>query len=264
MTSVPLSSDGDHQGIARLELLTAAAGLGTDASTAAVEDPRGADTDSKVDREEGSPLPGISTLLEVATTMVSPAKPSKKRSQSTDGSHDGDLVGDRPRKRIALFDGDESLYPTQDELEVSNTRRGRNALFSWYERLRDLYSYKKEHGHCMVPQKYSPNHALGIWVNKQRMEKRLKDQGLKSTMTDRRLALLDKAGFHWAKHKGQVSWDQKYQELKTFYEKNGKSIEAIVSTSRKRLYNLSQTTISCLSFRSLQRKFSLPRLVTGS
>ena len=53
------------------------------------------------------------------------------------------------------------------------------------------------------------------------MEKRLRDQGQKSTMTDHRFALLDKVGFHWAKHKGQVSWDQKYEELVEFAKIHG-------------------------------------------
>lgn len=51
------------------------------------------------------------------------------------------------------------------------------------------------------------------------MEKRLLDQNQKSTMTEHRLALLNQIGFHWAKHKGQVSWDQKYRELCDFYKK---------------------------------------------
>jgi hypothetical protein len=53
------------------------------------------------------------------------------------------------------------------------------------------------------------------------MEKRLRDQGLKSTMTEHRLSLLDQVGFHWAKHKGQVSWDQKYKELWDFHHTHG-------------------------------------------
>lgn len=49
----------------------------------------------------------------------------------------------------------------------------------------------------------------------------MRDQGQKSTMTDHRFALLDKVGFHWAKHKGQVSWDQKYEELVEFAKVHG-------------------------------------------
>jgi hypothetical protein len=40
-------------------------------------------------------------------------------------------------------------------------------------------------------------------------------------MTEHRLSLLDQVGFHWAKHKGQVSWDQKYKELWDFHHKHG-------------------------------------------
>lgn len=66
-----------------------------------------------------------------------------------------------------------------------------------------------------------PLHHAFKWVNKQRMEKRLKDQGMKSSMTDHRLKLLDRCGFNWAKHKGQLSWDDKYEELVDFFKKNG-------------------------------------------
>lgn len=59
------------------------------------------------------------------------------------------------------------------------------------------------------------------WVNKQRMEKKLLDQGLKSSMTKHRLEKLDQAGFHWAKQKGDVSWENKYAELCQFHEKHG-------------------------------------------
>lgn len=150
----------------------------------------------------------------------------------------------------------DEFYPTEQELNEVTTQRSRNALFSWYERLRDLHNYKNEHGDCSVPQKYAPNFALGTvrlnlgfhvpseqnqatiiqqtsislpflklkslqWVNKQRMEKRLRDQGQKSTMSEHRMALLDEMGFQWAKQKGQASWDEKYYALRDFFEKHG-------------------------------------------
>jgi len=43
-------------------------------------------------------------------------------------------------------------------------------------------------------------------------------------MTNHRLKLLNEIGFHWAKHKGQVSWDHRYQELCEFHRKNGHCI----------------------------------------
>jgi len=64
-----------------------------------------------------------------------------------------------------------------------------------------------------VPQQYEVNHALGIWVNKQRMEYKGYAQQARTSMTRRRVDLLEKIGFEWAKPKGQAAWDEKFQEL---------------------------------------------------
>lgn len=43
-------------------------------------------------------------------------------------------------------------------------------------------------------------------------------------MSRYRVEKLDQAGFHWAKQKGDVSWETKYAELCEFYEKHGHCI----------------------------------------
>lgn len=58
------------------------------------------------------------------------------------------------------------------------------------------------------------------WVNKQRMQKRLRDKGQKVSLTDHRVNLLDAVGFQWAKEKGDASWDHHYKELHEFYLQN--------------------------------------------
>lgn len=78
---------------------------------------------------------------------------------STSAASGGEALEIRPR---GSRPGDDIFYPTEEELKEATTRRSRNALLSWYDRLRDLYAYKEEHGDCMVPQKYEKNHALGI------------------------------------------------------------------------------------------------------
>ena len=46
-----------------------------------------------------------------------------------------------------------------------------------------------------VPQKYAPNHSLGIWVNKQRMEyKKFKESKI-SSMTEWKIKELEEVGF---------------------------------------------------------------------
>lgn len=93
---------------------------------------------------------------------------------------------------------------------------------------------------------FSHHECLEQWVNKQRMQKRKRDNGQKSSLTDHRVKLLDEAGFQWAKHKGDVSWDQHYQELNEFYLQNGhcnvptkypenKSLGRWVSTQRSQM-----------------------------
>ena len=113
----------------------------------------------------------------------------------------------------------------------------------WLESLKEFKRYLKENGHGNVPQ----SAKLGRWVNKvsvcsfevmfnlqdtthcsyllhndpaqQRSQKKYLDMGKKtSTMTPKRVKLLEDAGFTWAKTrlKGPDSWNEHYEELKEF------------------------------------------------
>jgi hypothetical protein len=72
-----------------------------------------------------------------------------------------------------------------------------------------------------VPQHCPENRLLGIWVNKQRMSKKAKDADKASSMTDEKIKLLEKAGFIWAKPRGQEAWEERFSELQKYFEKNG-------------------------------------------
>ncbi|KAG7352759.1 helicase domain protein [Nitzschia inconspicua] len=111
--------------------------------------------------------------------------------------------------------------PTAEELENARTPRKREALITWYRRLSELVQFKLVNGHTNVPQQYDTNHSLGIWVNKQRMEKKAMDAGEKSSMTPEKVRLLEKAGFIWAKRKGQAAWEERFRELQHFQAQNG-------------------------------------------
>lgn len=80
-------------------------------------------------------------------------RPTKRSSQTTTSS------GERTSQH--------QCSPTDEEIFEAKTPRAKKALETWYQRLGDLIDYKEKHGNCSVPQKYSPNAALGIWVNKQ-------------------------------------------------------------------------------------------------
>lgn len=76
-------------------------------------------------------------------------------------------------------------------------------------------------GDCNVPQKYPDHPQLGIWVNKQRMEYKLYQEGRKTSMTWERIQKLESAGFQWAKRKGAEAWEAKFEELVQYRKEHG-------------------------------------------
>ena len=53
------------------------------------------------------------------------------------------------------------------------------------------------------------------------MEKRAKDAGKNSSMTDPKIKLLEGIGFVWAKEKGQAAWEEKFQQLQDYKQLHG-------------------------------------------
>eukprot|EP00804_Cyclotella_cryptica_P011990 CCRYP_004468-RA/>CCRYP_004468-RA protein AED:0.11 eAED:0.11 QI:403/0.75/0.8/1/0.5/0.4/5/185/622 len=92
---------------------------------------------------------------------------------------------------------------------------------SWEKRFAELLEFRAKFGHCEVPQNYKDNTSLGIWVNKQRMEQKNRMEGKNSSLNDLRMQRLESVGFRWAKRKGQVSWNEKFEELKAYKKKHG-------------------------------------------
>jgi len=83
---------------------------------------------------------------------------------------------------------------------------------SWEQHLHELKAFKKEHGHCNVPRRYSLNHALGRWISTVRYAKK---QG---TLTKKTIQCLDALGFVWVR---ETSWEQRIHDLKAFEKKHG-------------------------------------------
>jgi len=70
----------------------------------------------------------------------------------------------------------------------------RHKIVGWDERFDQLEAYKKKHGHCRVPAKYTANPPLGIWVDTQRQA--YKEQGGRKISKDR-INRLKSIGFSW-------------------------------------------------------------------
>jgi hypothetical protein len=128
-----------------------------------------------------------------------------------------------PHIDISLSTPDRSIYPNvkmNTPVRSSVDRKNQQAK-AWFDRFRELCNYKERFGDCNVPQKFEENPSLGIWVNKQRMEYKLLQDGEKSSMSPDRLAYLQSIGFAWAKRKGQATWDAKFEQLKQYKAING-------------------------------------------
>jgi hypothetical protein len=80
---------------------------------------------------------------------------------------------------------------------------------AWEDRLSELADYRKEHGHCNVPQSYSENAKLARWVAKQRSHHRLQREGKRSPMTTFRIQKLDSLGFEWTRKTPSLDDDTK-------------------------------------------------------
>ena len=69
---------------------------------------------------------------------------------------------------------------------------------AWEDRLSELADYRKIHGHCNVPVRFSENIQLGTWVSHQRSNYKLHLEGRTSPMmTLSRIQKLESLGFEW-------------------------------------------------------------------
>ena len=68
---------------------------------------------------------------------------------------------------------------------------------AWEVRFEQLKQYQVENGDCNVPQKYTDNPKLGLWVKDQRMHYQRLMKGQPSYMTRGRIIQLNSIGFKW-------------------------------------------------------------------
>eukprot|EP00934_Nitzschia_sp_Nitz4_P002108 Nitzschia sp. Nitz4//scaffold256_size27904//11125//14572//NITZ4_008168-RA/size27904-snap-gene-0.11-mRNA-1//-1//CDS//3329544408//2108//frame0 len=90
----------------------------------------------------------------------------------------------------------------------------------WDEKFAELAKFKQEHGHCLVPLSYDQNcPGLNKWIKRQRYQKKLKQAGKPSTLSDHRELQLSRIGFVWESQK--LAWEMRFQELVTFKRVHG-------------------------------------------
>lgn len=90
----------------------------------------------------------------------------------------------------------------------------------WKQRYESLLQFKRQYGHCNVPQRYPENDTLGKWVATQRREYRKRYDGKTSHLSQSRLEALEKIDFQW-QVRVDVPWKKRFEELIDFKKKYG-------------------------------------------
>ncbi|KAL3923145.1 MAG: hypothetical protein SGILL_001825 [Bacillariaceae sp.] len=106
-----------------------------------------------------------------------------------------------------------------DGIEGSEARFRAHQTDIWVDKYEDLVQYKTKNGHCLVPNSYPPNPSLAEWVKRQRYQYKLRVAGKHSSMTDDRVAALEKLEFCWNSH--DANWEDKFAELVDYKRRFG-------------------------------------------
>jgi hypothetical protein len=90
----------------------------------------------------------------------------------------------------------------------------------WSKRFQQLSEFKVQFGHCLVPREYAANPKLGRWVNNQRRNYSLHQEGNSSCLTTERIRELESIGFDWGTRRIDVApiWSVSFQQLCEFKE----------------------------------------------
>lgn len=86
----------------------------------------------------------------------------------------------------------------------------------WNRMFEKLQAYQRDHGNCLVPQLYTKDTSLGIWVAAQRKNNKIK------ALTAERKAKLDSVGFAWyVKPDRDDEWNRMLGKLKAYKQQHG-------------------------------------------
>ena len=106
---------------------------------------------------------------------------------------------------VQVIDETKEILKVFDEIE--------DRLASWEAMYEKLLEFKKNFGHCNVPDRWPEDTQLGGWVGKQRTKR---NRGL---LSDSRIERLHKIGFIWDAL--AANWEEMFESLLEFKKKNG-------------------------------------------
>ena len=146
-------------------------------------------------------------------------KPNLLKGESTSSKTEkDDSVASSSKKRSRGIQEDSPSISSEDSRNFSPRQRKAQAEL-WKERFLELVEYRAKHGHCLVPNHWTENAPLALWVKRQRYQYKLKKEGQHSNLTDKREMALQELGFVWDSH-GAI-WEERLNELKQYRESRG-------------------------------------------
>ena len=121
---------------------------------------------------------------------------------------------------LATWVTHQRLLRKQGKLNESDIRRldalglvWETAENAWEKRFSDLSAFRKNHGHCNVPDKWRENPGLGSWVGILRAQKR------KRALASDRVRRLEEIGFEW--NPNDSLWESQFLVLVEYKKRYG-------------------------------------------
>jgi len=135
----------------------------------------------------------------------------KYKSSDTDACR---LVTDESPNTKKSLNGSSSKEPSLSQTtSKSQFCEGNKKQFLdtfWWDRYADLQKFVQKNGHFMIPSRYTPNPALGVWLSLQKKEYKLWRKGRKETcMTKERATAMEQLGISWVVRKRDKSIGKK-------------------------------------------------------
>ncbi|KAL3783127.1 hypothetical protein HJC23_012463 [Cyclotella cryptica] len=183
---------------AKLNALAEAAAAATSQSglrSRRQEDNGSAHYDSDIDEQQPAEVTPNNTF----ESSIEHAAASSSSAASTDAARPSAAVGNS-----ALTSDPSCPWKNRQDL-----------LALWKKRYSELLTYRQQHGHANVPQRYEANPELGRWVKDQRAFRR------NNKLNSERIKLLDDLGFVWKIKKPNDFWMEKLHQLKEYKRTQG-------------------------------------------
>lgn len=97
----------------------------------------------------------------------------------------------------------------------------------WESMFKRLLAFKRETGHCLVPNRYKKDHRLGSWVSTQRRQYKAFAAGKinTTTLSMDRIRKLESIGFAWSTDDPRrVDWYVRFKQLCIFQKEWGHTL----------------------------------------